>query len=70
MPATGIPAERICAETSATTTKNTVAPTRSSSAAMGMRVRVTGPLVFSSFTMESEGAGAVASTMPPNKNAR
>ena len=39
MPATGIPTEEICAETSATTTKNTVAPTRSSSAAMGMRVR-------------------------------
>ena len=37
---------------------------------MGINVFVTGPDVFISFTMESEGAGAVASAIPPNINAR
>ena len=66
---TGMPAVEMCADTSAITVKNTSAPTRSSSAAIGIRVLVTGPLVCISLTMESEGAGAVASAMPPNMNA-
>ena len=36
---------------------------------MGMRVRVTGPSAFSELTTESDGAGAVAKAMPPNRNA-
>ena len=68
--ATGIPSAERFAETSATIRKNTSAPTRSSSAAMGTSVRVTGPSVFRSLTTESEGAGAVASAMPPNRSAR
>ena len=52
------------------TVKKTAAPTRSSSAAMGISVLVTGPAVFMSLTMESEGAGAVAKAMPPNRKAR
>ena len=38
--------------------------------AMGISVLVTGPAVFMSLTMESEGAGAVAKAMPPNRKAR
>ena len=68
--ATGIPSAERFAETSATIRKNTSAPTRSSSAAMGISVRVTGPSVFRSLTTESEGAGAVASAMLPNRSAR
>ena len=44
--------------------------TMSSRTAMGSRARVTGPLVWNSCTMESAGAGAVASAMPPNASAR
>lgn len=50
--------------------KNTTTATISSSAAMGIRVRVTGPSVWYSRTMESAGAGAVASAMPPKITAR
>lgn len=57
------------ADTKATNRKKTSAPTRSSNAAMGISVRVTGPSVFSALTTEREGAGAVANAMPPNKNA-
>ena len=64
------PDVEICAETNATTRKNTSAPTRSSSAAMGISVFVTGPEVCIWLTMDSEGAGAVASAIPPNRNAR
>ena len=63
------PADRF-ADTSATTTKNTAAPTRSSRAAMGIRVSVTGPAVFIPLTMDRDGAGAVARAMPPKRNAR
>ena len=58
-----------CADTKATTRKKTIAPTRSSSAAMGMSVRVTGPSAFSELATESDGAGAVARAMPPNRKA-
>ena len=58
------------AETKAMTRKNTSAATKSSSAAMGIRVRVTGPSAFRSRTTDREGAGAVASAMPPNRSAR
>lgn len=66
---TGMFAVERCAATKATTRKKTSAPTRSSSAAMGMRVRVTGPSAFSELTTESDGAGAVARAMPPNRKA-
>ena len=49
---------------------NTRAATRSSSTAMGISVLVTGPAVFIWFTMDKEGAGAVARAMPPNRNAK
>lgn len=65
-----MPAVERCAETNAITRKKTRAPTRSSRAAMGISVLVTGPSVFRSLTTESEGAGAVASAMPPNISAR
>ena len=45
-------------------------PRRLGTFSIGIRVLVTGPLVCISLTMESEGAGAVASAMPPNMNAR
>ena len=67
---TETPEVEMCADTRAITVKNTSAPTRSSSAAMGMSVLVTGPEVCISLTMDREGAGAVASAMPPNRNAR
>ena len=67
---TGMPDVERCAETKAITRKNTSAPTRSSNAAMGISVLVTGPEVFKSRTTEREGAGAVASAMPPNRKAR
>ena len=37
---------------------------------MGIRVLVTGPEVLISFTMDREGAGAVARAIPPNRKAR
>ena len=58
------------ADTKAITIKNTKAPTRSSSAAMGISVRVTGPEVCIWLTIDSDGAGAVASAMPPKIKAR
>ena len=50
--------------------KNTMQPTISSSAAMGIKVEVTGPLVLNSRTMDSAGAGAVAKAIPPKRKAR
>ena len=61
----GISLVEIFAATIAMTQK-----TKSSNAAIGIKVRVTGPEVFISLTMERDGAGAVASAIPPNKNAR
>ena len=52
------------------TTKNTSAPTRSSRAAMGISVLVTGPSVFRSRTTDSEGAGAVASAITAKDKGR
>ena len=43
------------------TKKKTKAPTKSSKAAIGINVFVTGPSVFKSLTTDREGAGAVAS---------
>ena len=48
--------------------KKTATPTMSSRAAIGIRVLVTAPFVRNSFTMESAGAGAVASAIPPKMN--
>lgn len=48
--------------------KNTTTPITSSMAASGISVFVTGPRVLYSLTIESAGAGAVASAMPPNTN--
>ena len=70
IPATETSASETAAVTPAMTRKNTSAATRSSSTAMGISVPVTGPAVFISATMESEGAGAVARAMPPNTSAR
>ena len=67
---TGMPAVERWAETKATTRKNTSAPTRSSRAAMGISVLVTGPAVLNSLTTDNEGAGAVARAMPPKRKAR
>ena len=67
---TGIWRVEVRAVTTAITRKNTRAPTRSSMAAMGIRVLVTGPEVLISFTMDREGAGAVARAIPPNRKAR
>lgn len=50
--------------------KKTTDPTRSSNAAIGMMVLVTGPFVFISRTTDKEGAGAVAKAIPPNINAK
>ena len=66
----GISLVEIFAATIAMTQKKISAPTRSSNAAIGIKVRVTGPEVFISLTMERDGAGAVASAIPPNRNAR
>ena len=63
------PAERFPA-TFATVVKKTMQPTISSSAAMGIRVFVTGPSALNSRTIDNAGAGAVARAMPPNKKAR
>ena len=63
------PADRE-ADTKAMTIKKTNAPTRSSKAAIGISVLVTGPEAFISFTMDNEGAGAVANEIPPNIKAR
>ena len=52
------------------TVKKTITPITSSIAARGIRVFVTGPFVRYSFTIERAGAGAVASAIPPNINAR
>lgn len=52
------------------TVKNTATPITSSTAASGSSVRVTGPFVWYSLTIDSAGAGAVASAIPPNTNAR
>ena len=54
----------------ATIRKKIRAPIKSSNAAIGISVRVTGPAVFISLTMDNEGAGAVAKAMPPNIKAR
>ena len=45
--------------------KNTITATISSRAAIGIRVFVTGPSVLNSLTIDSAGAGAVASAIPP-----
>ena len=45
--------------------KNTITATISSSAAIGIKVFVTGPSVLNSLTIDSAGAGAVASAIPP-----
>ena len=50
--------------------KNTIHPTISSNAAIGIKLFVTGPFVLNSRTIESAGAGAVANAIPPNMNAR
>ena len=65
-----VPATDSVEETNAMTAKNTTAPTKSSSAAMGISVLVTGPAALASLTMDRDGAGAVASAMPPNIAAR
>lgn len=57
-----------CELTMAIVEKNTITPTISSSAAIGISVLVTGPLVLNSFTIDRAGAGAVASAIPPNIN--
>ena len=54
----------------ALTVKKTAMPTMSSRTAIGRSVSVTGPRVWNSCTIESAGAGAVASAMPPKANAR
>ena len=66
----GISTVEIRADTNAMTKKKTKAPTRSSNAAIGINVRVTGPSVLRLSTTEREGAGAVASAIPPKMNAR
>ena len=64
------PVVEIWAETKASTRKKTKAPTRSSRAAIGIRVFVTGPSVLNSLTTDRDGAGAVARAIAPNKKAR
>ena len=52
------------------TIKKTKAPTRSSKAAIGINVLVTGPSVFKLVTTDKDGAGAVARAIPPKIKAR
>ena len=59
-----------CRATIEITVKNTATPTISSSAAIGISVFVSEPLVLNSLTIESAGAGAVARAIPPKMNAR
>ena len=59
-----------CVATTAMTVKKMMAPTKSSKAAIGINVFVTGPSVLNSLTIDKEGAGAVARAIPPNRNAR
>ena len=46
--------------------KNTIIATTSSIIAIGIRELVIGPFVLNPLTIESAGAGAVASAIPPN----
>ena len=66
----GIASFEILDDTTDMVVKNTTTPTISSSAAIGIRVLVTGPFVLNSLTMDSAGAGAVARAILPNMNAR
>lgn len=58
------------AETKPMTKTNTNAPIKSSNAAIGINVFVTGPDAFISLTIDKDGAGAVANEIPPNTRAK